>query len=656
MKMKYRLLVGTALCSLFTAVNPVSAQGTAFTYQGRLNDGTNPANGTYDLRFALFDASSGGAQVGSAITNSALAISGGIYTVTLDYGAGVFTGAGRWLEMSVRTNGGGAFTTLIPRNAITPTPYAIYSANAATATTAGSATSASSATSAGSFTGSLAGDVTGTQGATVVGSVGGQSAANVANAASAASAATSANTVNTIVKRDASGSFNAGKITGTNFTGNGVGLTNLTATSAGSFTGSLAGDVTGTQGATVVGSVGGQSAANVASGASAANAATSANTANTIVKRDASGSFSADGITGTNFTGNGAGLTNLTAANLTGAIAPANIGAGTITSTMLAAGSVTSNQLAAGSVTTSSLAEGAVSLDKLTIAVAGPLSITFTNPTPVTGDEFGFAVTSVGADKVLCGAPFDDTGATDAGAAYLFSANGTLLTTFTNPTPVGGDSFSYAVAAVGTDKVFIGANGDDTGAGSAGAAYLFSLNTYVPGLISEGVLENSITAADFNSSVGVWSKSGTNIYYNGGNVGIGTASPTNKLHVVGGVSATVFVTTSDRNAKENFSAVDVKAMLEKVAALPITQWNFKDDKGTPHIGPMAQDFYSTFKVGPGSSGIATVDADGVALAAIQGLNQKLQDELKHRDAENAELKQRLEKLEERVNHKDGGVK
>jgi hypothetical protein len=67
-----------------------------------------------------------------------------------------------------------------------------------------------------------------------------------------------------------------------------------------------------------------------------------------------------------------------------------------------------------------------------------------------------------------------------------------------------------------------------------------------------------------------------------------------------------------------------------------------------HIGPMAQDFYSAFKVGSGSTGIATVDADGVALAAIQGLNQKVDElntELNRRDAANAELKQRLEALE-----------
>jgi hypothetical protein len=106
----------------------------------------------------------------------------------------------------------------------------------------------------------------------------------------------------------------------------------------------------------------------------------------------------------------------------------------------------------------------------------GTLLTTFTNPTPATADFFGYAVAAVGADKVLIGAYLDDTGATVAGAAYLFSTNGTLLTTFTKPTPAASDSFGYAVAAVGTDKVLIGAYLDKTGATFAGAAYLFSTN------------------------------------------------------------------------------------------------------------------------------------------------------------------------------------
>src|SRR5581483_6818259 len=101
--------------------------------------------------------------------------------------------------------------------------------------------------------------------------------------------------------RDASGNFSAGTITA-NLNGNAT--TETTATTATNFSGSLSGDVTGTQSATVVSLVGGVTAANVASGANAANAATNANTANTIVKRDASGNFSTTMITLTGTTTN----------------------------------------------------------------------------------------------------------------------------------------------------------------------------------------------------------------------------------------------------------------------------------------------------------------------------------------------------------------
>lgn len=60
---------------------------------------------------------------------------------------------------------------------------------------------------------------------------------------------------------------------------------------------------------------------------------------------------------------------------------------------------------------------------------------------------------------------------------------------------------------------------------------------------------------------------------------------------------------------------------------------------------MAQDFYAAFNIGPDDKHIATVDEDGVALAAIQGLNQKLEAELNRRDAENAELKRQLDQLQ-----------
>ena len=101
---------------------------------------------------------------------------------------------------------------------------------------------------------------------------------------------------------------------------------------------------------------------------------------------------------------------------------------------------------------------------------------TFTKPTPDTDESFGSSVAAVGTDRVLIGASSDHTGAPYTGAAYLFSTNGTLLTTFTNPTPGAGDGFGSSVAAVGTERVLIGAPYDNTGAIMAGAAYLFSTN------------------------------------------------------------------------------------------------------------------------------------------------------------------------------------
>ncbi len=115
------------------------ALGTAFTYQGTLGEGGSPANGNYDLTFSLYNAASAGTQVGSTVTNKAVAVTNGLFAVTVDFGA-VFDGTQLWVQMGVRTNGGGSFTTLTPRQELTPTPYALYSPNAGVAVTADTAT------------------------------------------------------------------------------------------------------------------------------------------------------------------------------------------------------------------------------------------------------------------------------------------------------------------------------------------------------------------------------------------------------------------------------------------------------------------------------------------------------------------------------------
>jgi hypothetical protein len=127
--MKAELITfGFASLMLLASDSIAAPFGTGFTYQGRLANGTNVANGYYDLKFSLFDGLSGGNQVGVSQTNIATAVSNGVFTVALDFGA-IFDGNARWLEIGVRTNGPGTFTTLSPRQALTPTPYAVTASN-----------------------------------------------------------------------------------------------------------------------------------------------------------------------------------------------------------------------------------------------------------------------------------------------------------------------------------------------------------------------------------------------------------------------------------------------------------------------------------------------------------------------------------------------
>ena len=109
-------------------------------------------------------------------------------------------------------------------------------------------------------------------------------------------------------------------------------------------------------------------------------------------------------------------------------------------------------------------------------ATTGALLQTFNNPTPEASDYFGQSV-SISGNKVLIGAHKDNTGVTQAGSAYLFDATtGVLLQTFNNPTPTAQDNFGYSVSISG-DKVLIGAQLDNTGADNAGSAYLYDATT-----------------------------------------------------------------------------------------------------------------------------------------------------------------------------------
>ena len=125
----------TLVVMLFVITETASGQTTAFSYQGRLTDAGNPADGLFDMQFKLFDtATTGtGTQQGPDATNSAVQITKGIFSLMLDFG-NVFDGSARFLEISLRPTGSpAARTVLSPRQPLASTPYALHSLTAATA-------------------------------------------------------------------------------------------------------------------------------------------------------------------------------------------------------------------------------------------------------------------------------------------------------------------------------------------------------------------------------------------------------------------------------------------------------------------------------------------------------------------------------------------
>jgi hypothetical protein len=130
-----RTLVIGWLC--LSTTTTILAQGTVFTYQGKLADSGTPASGQYDFQFKLFDTATvgTGTQQGAMVPASNVTVTAGIFTVQLDFGAcpTCFNGAARFLEIALKPTSGSTFTTLGPRQPITSTPYAIKSQNATSA-------------------------------------------------------------------------------------------------------------------------------------------------------------------------------------------------------------------------------------------------------------------------------------------------------------------------------------------------------------------------------------------------------------------------------------------------------------------------------------------------------------------------------------------
>lgn len=258
------------------------------------------------------------------------------------------------------------------------------------------------------------------------------------------------------------------------------------------------------------------------------------------------------------------------------------------------------------------------------------------------GKEAGRFTTT--ADKnVIIGSGLARWGGTgDNNVMMGYSLNGTYLMGSFN-TYLGVDAGANDTG--GTNNVIIGS--------SAGFSQRTGTNNTLIGPsadVGSGTLTNA-TALGNGATV---TASNTMVFGNGSVTkwGFGTNASSGNILQFSNTTASLttggtWTNASDRNLKENTVPVNPHDILKKVMELQISEWNYKNEHDTvKHIGPMAQDFYSVFRLGNSNKSISTIDPAGIALAAIQALKQQL-DTHQLLLMENNETKAKLQLAEER---------
>ena len=686
MTMKFQNLPITIILAAFgviiTSPDRVSAQTTAFTYQGRLVDSGTPASGAYDLQFSVLDGPTNGVQIGSTVTITNSAVTNGLLTATLDFGSGIFTGPDRWLQIGVRLGGStNVFATLWPLQALTPAPYAIYSALAGSVPT-GTISSAQMAPNAVGTINVQSNAITLSKIAAgqIVKSLNGLRDDVVLVPGAGLSLTTSGNVLQLSAAVGSYWNVNGNSsTTSTQFLGtidsqplelrvNNTRALRLEPTA--SSPNIIAGYVEN--------AVGGGSIGATISGGGAPSYGNLLNASWTSIGGGYENSIYSGSLDGTI----GGGVYNRI---LTNSI-DCTIGGGY--NNMIGTNSFTSViSGGAGNVIGNNADDSFIASGRLNViqngsvgsAISGGVFSTIGSNSIGSTIAGGWAngISTNAGRSTICGG-YQNTNqsqqATIGGGAYnsikinassatiaggvanTASANNAAIIGGNNNTASGDTSTiggGYQNNASGPNS-FIGGGSANTAKGQYSA---------IPGGY------NNTATNDFTFAAGRRAKANhQGAFVWGDSTDADVASSTNNQFVVrasGGVllysdptaafgvylppGGGAFSSLSDRNAKTNILVVNGRDVLERLVAIPIATWNYKSQSdAVHHMGAMAQDFAAAFGLGEDAKHISTVDADGVALAAIQGLNQKLQDELKQRDAESAELKARLDQMQKLI--------
>ena len=613
---------------------PQAALGTAFTYQGRLIDSGVPATGTYDLQFALYDAGSAGTQVGLLVTQEDIPVSDGYFTTLLDFG-NVFNGTALFMQIGVRPGSStGSYTPLSPRVSLTAVPYAGYALNNwslnGNANTNGTGflgttdnttltigvngqaglriyPNAQSPNIAGGYSGNTISPAI--YGATIAG--GGSSSSPNRASANYATIGGGSNNLATMLYAFVGGGYSNTVATGADYGAIAGGRQNLVA----SFEATVGG-----------------------------GRLNSARGGNSTI----GGGFANTASGGTSFIGGGQGnVVTPTAANGVVAGGQSNLVEG---ESATIGGGVFNKALGLGAT----VSGGGSNIATSSYAAIGGGSSNQTN----------------GLGATIGGGTYNTTGLYN----YATVGGGTANTANGGVATVGGGSSNQANG----DWSFVGggllnlANGANASIGGGNVNFASGDYTSIMGGTNNTASGYIATVAGGLSNVAQGSGSfaaGTRAkaLHNGTFVW-GDSSPFNDVastaanqfvaRASGGVTfftsfdlstgvtaapgSGSWSSTSDRNVKANFSLVDARDVLQRLAQIPISTWNYKaQDTAIRHIGPMAQDFAAAFGVGEDDKHISTIDADGVSLAAIQGLYQIAQE----KDQQIAQLQARLDALE-----------
>lgn len=679
----YKSLTAALLLAL---AHDAAAVSTTFTYQGSLTDGGSPANGAYDLRFQLITPGPAPAP----IVLEDVAVSGGLFSVELDFGAAI-AGSDYSLAIGVRPGASsGAFTALAPNTPIRPSPQAQVAAIASEAVTVspGAVNSVSIADGSvgsadindsqvqrrvnvscpagqamrvvaadGSVNCVAVGSVTNV--ATGVGLTGGpitttgtiSVATGGIDSAMIADGAVGSNDINAAtVQRRVSGACATGSIQAIAQDG--------TVTCNTSADWSLAGN-TGTDPLTqflgttdakplVVRTQNVQSMRLESTSPTPGGAPNSAN-----VIAGGSTNFVTAGVRGATVAGGGAVLGS-EGGLFTG-------GPNRVTDNYGFAAGGFANIAGNSNVSTDDSSFATVVGGNSNVArgqsdaiIGGANNITEGPRALVAGGSSntatGFSAAAIGGESNCAGGDFSF--AAGQGAAVR-PANGTDISScgaVSASADANGDEGTFVWADSSTTNRFV-SSGPNQFLVRADGGVMFNTNT-LPGAGSDDLVIGAREAGDDDADLRLLTRNGRSVsmFVRDSNGSLvfqpqNLTAGTDRLVVGGGVGGNATLSNggswnnaSSRTFKERFASVDPLAVLAGVLDLPILRWNYIGSSEGTHMGPMAEDFKAVFDLAGNGKSIATVDADGVALAAIQGLHQKL-------EAENAELRRRLEALE-----------